>query len=422
MARKKKAEDVKIEDVKTAKTVKEPKVKDQPSNKIPDAPKQEVKEEKKVEENVPEAPKSVNEVKDDGTIKVDMAKWAAKNKQEETEEAPKEEEKPVEEVKEEVKEEETETPILEEITVEEEVKEEAEEVKKEVVEAIEEAKDTGQELPENIQKVVSFMNETGGSLEDYVTLNQDYTKMSDHELLHEYFKKTKPHLNDEERSFIMEDMYSYDEEAEDEREVKRKKLALKEQVANAKNHLDGLKSKYYNEVKAGSRLAPEQKKAIDFFNRYNDNQKIAEENQQAFQKQTNEVFDNEFKGFEYNVGEKRFRLNIGDANKVKDSQLDINNFVNKFTNKDTHKIMNAKGYHKSLYTAMNPDLVANHFYQQGKADAIKESMAKAKNVDMSPRQEHTDTVEAGGMKVRAISGDNSNDFKVKIGRNPNKIS
>ena len=422
MARKKKAEDVKIEDVKTAKTVEEPKVKDQPSNKIPDAPKQEVKEEKKVEENVPEAPETVNEVKDDGTIKVDMAKWAAKNKQEETKEAPKEEEKPVEEVKEEVKEEETETPVLEEITAEEEVKEEAEEVKKEVVEAIEEAKDTGQELPENIQKVVNFMNETGGSLEDYVQLNKDYTKMGDHELLNEYFKQTKPHLNDEERLFIMEDMYSYDEEVEDEKEVKRKKLALKEQVANAKNHLDGLKSKYYNEVKAGSRLTPEQQKAIDFFNRYNDNQKIAEENQQAFHKQTDEVFNSEFKGFEYNVGEKRFRLNIGDANKVKDSQLDINNFVNKFTNKDTHKIMNAKGYHKSLYTAMNPDLVANHFYQQGKADAIKESMAKAKNVDMSPRQEHTDTIEAGGMKVRAISGDNSNDFKVKIGRNPNKIS
>ena len=422
MARKKKAEDVKIEDVKTAKTVEEPKVKDQPSNKIPDAPKQEVKEEKKVEENVPEAPETVNEVKDDGTIKVDMAKWAAKNKQEETKEAPKEEEKPVEEVKEEVKEEETETPVLEEITAEEEVKEEAKEVKKEVVEAIEEAKDTGQELPENIQKVVNFMNETGGSLEDYVQLNKDYTKMGDHELLNEYFKQTKPHLNDEERLFIMEDMYSYDEEVEDEKEVKRKKLALKEQVANAKNHLDGLKSKYYNEVKAGSRLAPEQQKAIDFFNRYNDNQKIAEENQQAFHKQTDEVFNSEFKGFEYNVGEKRFRLNIGDANKVKNSQLDINNFVNKFTNKDTHKIMNAKGYHKSLYTAMNPDLVANHFYQQGKADAIKESMAKAKNVDMSPRQEHTDTIEAGGMKVRAISGDNSNDFKVKIGRNPNKIS
>jgi hypothetical protein len=199
-------------------------------------------------------------------------------------------------------------------------------------------------------------------------------------------------------------------------------LALKEQVANAKSHLDGLKSKYYNEVKAGSRLNSEQQKAVDFFNRYEQNTKVAEENLEVFQEKTNQVFDDTFKGFEYNVGEKRFRLNIGDAGKIKDTQSDINNFVNKFTNKDTHQITNAKGYHKSLFTAMNPDLVANHFYQQGKADAIKDSMAKAKNVDMSPRQQHGETVEAGGMKVRAISGNNSSDFKVKIGRNANKIS
>jgi hypothetical protein len=246
--------------------------------------------------------------------------------------------------------------------------------------------------------------------------------MSDHELLSEYFKNTKPHLNEEERVFIMEDMYSYNEEEEDEREVKRKKLALKEQVANAKNHLDGLKSKYYNEVKAGSRLTQDQQKAVDFFNRYEENTKIAEENLSVFQEKTNDVFDDKFKGFEYNVGEKRFRLNVSDAGKIKDNQSDINNFVSKFTNKDTHQIINAKGYHKSLFTAMNPDLVANHFYQQGKADAVKESMAKAKNVDMSPRQEHGEVIESGGMKVRAISGGNSNDFKVKIGRNANKIS
>ena len=411
MARKKKAADVKIENVTTAKLVDEqPKVNEQPDNKIPE-PKV---EEKKVEEKVSKK-ETPNEVKDDGTIKVDLDKWAKLNSKEE----PKEE--PVQEVTPEEKTEVEDTPVVEEIT-EIEVEEKVEEVKEEVVEAIKESKETGVKIPENIQKVVDFLEETGGTLEDYVSLNKDYTKMSDTDLLSEYFKNTKPHLNDEERVFVMEDLYSYDEEVDDPKDIKRKKLALKEQVANAKSHLDGLKSKYYNEVKAGSRLNSEQQKAVDFFNRYEQNTKVAEENLEVFQEKTNQVFDDTFKGFEYNVGEKRFRLNIGDASKIKDTQSDINNFVNKFTNKDTHQITNAKGYHKSLFTAMNPDLVANHFYQQGKADAIKDSMAKAKNVDMSPRQQHGETVEAGGMKVRAISGNNSSDFKVKIGRNANKIS
>jgi len=377
--------------------------------------------------------KPVNEIKDDGTIKVDLSKYSKKQEASKEDvakvdlskkEEPKEPvEEPVQEVAEEVKDEEVveETPVVEEIT-EIEVEEEVEEVQEAVEEAVAEAQETGEPLPENIQKVVEFMNETGGTLNDYVKLNQEYDKLDDHELLHEFFKQTKPHLTDDERVFVMEDLYSFDEEVDDPKDIKRKKLALKEQVANAKSHLDGLKSKYYAEVKAGNRLAPEQKKAVDFFNRYNEDAKVTEKNKSIFQKKTNDVFTNEFKGFEYKVGEKRFRLNIKEADKVKDNQSDIGNFVNKFTNKKTFAIEDAKGYHKSLFTAMNPDLVANHFYQQGKADAIKDSMAKAKNVDMSPNQTHGNVIQSGGMKVRAISGNSSNDFKVKIGRPANKIS
>ena len=390
-----------------------------------------------VEEQKVEEPSNPNEVKEDGTIKVDLDKWAKVSKKEDTdvakvdlsekkeEEQPKEEikEEPVEEVKEEEKTEEVveETPVVEEIT-EIEVEEKVEEVKEAVEEAVAEAQETGEPLPENIQKVVEFINETGGTLDDYVRLNQDYDKFDDNELVNEYLKQTKPHLTDEERVFVMEDLYSYNEDEDDPKDIRRKKLALKEQVANAKSHLDGQKSKYYAEVKAGSRLAPEQQKAIDFFNRYNEDAKTVEKNKSIFEKRSNEVFNNEFKGFEYKVGEKRFRLNIKEADKVKDNQMNINNFVSKFTNKDTQAVEDAKGYHKSLFTAMNPDLVANHFYQQGKADAIKESMAKAKNVDMSARQTNTNVIESGGMRVRAVTGESSNDFKVKIGRNPNKIS
>ena len=309
------------------------------------------------------------------------------------------------------------TPVIEEIT-EQEVKEQTEELQEAVEEAVEEAQETGQALPENLQKVVDFMNETGGSLDDYVRLNQDYSNYDDMTLLREYYRQTKKHLTDEEISFLIEDNFSYDEEIDEPKDIKKKKIALKEQVANAKSHLDGQKSKYYEEIKAGSKLTPEQQKAINFFNRYNkeseESKKIAEKQTNTFKLKTENVFNNKFKGFEYNVGEKKYRFNVKNANEVKDAQSDINNFVKKFLN-ENNEMSDAKGYHKSLFTAMNADAIANHFYEQGKADAIKESVAKAKNVDMTPRQQFG-TVEAGGIKVKVL-GDNSSDFKFKIKNN-----
>ena len=216
----------------------------------------------------------------------------------------------------------------------------------------------------------------------------------------------------------MEDSFSFDEEEDEQRDIRRKKLAFKEQVASARSHLDGQKSKYYEEIKAGSKLTPEQQKAWDFFNRYNkeseETKKQADAQKSNFLKKTDSVFNNKFKGFEYNVGDKKYRFNINNANEVKNTQSDINNFVKKFLNKK-NEMSDAAGYHKSLYTAMNADAIAKHFYEQGKADAMKNSVAKAKNVDMNPRQSHG-TVEAGGIKVKVL-GDNSSDFKFKIKNN-----
>jgi len=307
--------------------------------------------------------------------------------------------------------------VLEEITQEEVVEQKTEELIEEVKEAVEEQKETGVDLPENIQKVVDFMSETGGTLEEYVRLNQDYSSLDEKQLLKEFYRSTKPHLTSDEVDFLMEDSFSYEEDIDDERDIKRKKLALKEQVASAKSHLDGLKSKYYEEIKAGSKLTSEQQKAVDFFNRYNkesdETSKVVEKQKLTFNKKTNEVFSNEFKGFEYKVGDKRYRFNVKEAGKVKETQSDINNFVRKFLN-ENNEMVDAKGYHKSLFTAMNSDAIANHFYEQGKADAIKESVARAKNIDMNPRQGHEGFVDAGGIKVRALTGDNSSDFKFKI--------
>jgi len=307
-----------------------------------------------------------------------------------------------------------ERPTLEEVT-EEEVQEQTEELAEEVQEAIEEAQETGKAIPENLQKVVDFMEQTGGTLEDYVRLNQDYSSYDDITILREYYKQTKKHLTDDEITFLIEDSFSFDETEDDEREIRKKKIALKEQVANAKSHLDGQKSKYYQEVKAGSRLTPEQQKAMDFFNRYNkeseETQKIAEKQTKNFLNKTNQVFNDKFKGFEYNVGDKRYRFNVNNANEVRDTQSDINNFVKKFLN-ENNEMSDAKGYHKSLFTAMNADAVANHFYEQGKADALKESVAKAKNVSMDPRQSFTND-NTSGPKIRVIS-DDSPAFKFKV--------
>ena len=384
-------------------------------------------DEVKVKEQ-PKPKKMKNLGKQDDTIKVDFSKPKEDEKVEEPKDVQPEEKKDdkvieeiqekVEEKKVEEKQEEIEQPVLEEVTEEktdDTVKEKIEAVEETVEEAVKEAEKTGQDLPENIQKVVDFMNETGGDLEDYVKLNQDYSKYDDMSILREYYKQTKSHLTDDEVSFLIEDSFTYDEEIDEERDVKRKKLAFKEQVANAKSHLDKLKSNYYEEIKSGVKLTSEQQKAIDFFNRYEkeDKESKAQANKQrlVFDNETNSLFNDKFKGFEYNVGEKKYRFNVKDVSEVKTTQSDINNFIGKFL--DKNNIMNdAKGYHKGLFTAMNADAIANHFYQQGKADALKNSVTTSKNVDMTPRQGHQE-VSTGGFKYKVV-GDDSSKLRFKI--------
>lgn len=306
---------------------------------------------------------------------------------------------------------------LEEIEITEEETEAVEALASEVEEAVAEAAASGNDLPENIQKLVDFMNETGGSLADYVRLNTDYSKLDEDTLLIEYYQTTRPDLDEDEIAFLIEDKFMFDEEDDDYKEVKRKKLARKEELLKAKKHLEGLKTKYYDEIKAGSKLTQDQQKAIEFFNRYNkeneESQKAAEKQVKTFLNKTKEVFSTDFKGFEYSVGDKKYRLNVKNPDEVMTKQSDLNNFVKKFLN-ENNEIADAKGYHKSLFTAMNTDLVANHFYEQGKADAIKESMAKAKNIDMSPRGAHENVTVSNGWTIKAVDGVDNSRLRVKF--------
>jgi hypothetical protein len=297
---------------------------------------------------------------------------------------------------------------LEEITPEE---------NKEVVqESVQEHKEETptKKLPENIESLVSFMEETGGTIEDYARLNKDYSQYNENAILSEYYKRTKPHLNQEEINFIMEDNFKIDEDVDDEREVKKKKLAFKEEIAKAKGFLEETKSKYYKEIKLRSNgLTPEQKKAMDFFNRHNKEQEKGAKNREIFLNSSNKLFNEDFKGFEYSVGEKTFRYNISNPSDIAKKQSNLNSLFQKFLNKDG-AIGDAKGYHKALYTAQNPDKIASHFYEQGKADAIRNITSKSKNIGEDVRPQANGDIFINGLRVKAISGVDSSKLKFKI--------
>ena len=265
-------------------------------------------------------------------------------------------------------------------------------------------------LPENIDKLVTFMEETGGSVEDYVRLNADYSSVDDKTLLKEYYKQTKPYLESDDVSLLLED-YDYDEDIDEERDIRKKKLAFKEEVAKAKGFLENTKSKYYDEIKLRPGVTQEQQKATEFFNRYQEDQKIAEQQHSDFKSKTNDYFTNEFKGFDFNVGKKKFRYGLQDPNKVAENQSSINNFVGKFLD-ESGNIKDTKGYHKAIYIASNADKIINHFYEQGRTDATKEIVNKSKNPSTEPRQT-TSGEFVNGIKVKSISGPDSSKLRIK---------
>jgi len=266
-------------------------------------------------------------------------------------------------------------------------------------------------LPENIEKLVEFMEETGGTVEDYVRLNADYSSVNEDVLLKEYYKNTKPHLNSEEVDFIMDETFSYDTEVDEERDIKKKKLAKKEAVAEARSHLESLKQKYYDEIKLRPGVTQEQQKATEFFNRYNNEQEIAEQKHKKFLDNTKQMFSDEFKGFDFEVGEKKYRYGVKDPSAVAENQSNLNNFVERFLDKEGN-VKDTKGYHKAMYAAQNVDKIVNHFYEQGKTDGIKTVVDGSKNPDTGVRQTQGD-IFIGGLKVRAIDGVDSSKLKIK---------
>ena len=306
-----------------------------------------------------------------------------------------------------------EEPVIQEIT-QEEVQEQKETLQEQVKEAVQESQDTAEPLPENIQKVVDFMSETGGTLEDYVRLNADYSNVDNNTLLREYYRQSKPHLDSEDVNILLED-FTWDEELDEQKDIRKKKIAYKEEVAKAKGFLEGLKNKYYDEIKLRPGVTQQQKEAVDFFNRYNENQQTIKQRTDNFQGRTKNYFNDDFKGFDFKLGEKQFRYGLKDNSSVANQQSDISNFIKKFLN-DKGEVSDLSGYHKALYVANNPDRIINHFYEQGRADAVRDLTAKSKNISNEPRSTQSGDVFVNGYRVKSVSGADSSRLKIKTKR------
>jgi hypothetical protein len=272
------------------------------------------------------------------------------------------------------------------------------------------------DLPDNVEKLVTFMKETGGTIEDYTRLNADYSNVDENTLLREYYKNTKPHLSEDDLSFVMEENFSFDTDLDEERDIRKKKLAKKEEIAKAKKHLEDLKVKYYDEIKLRPSQNPDQQKAVDFFNRYNKDQELATQQHERFVNDTKSLFSDDFKGFDFEVGEKKFRYGVKDPSSVAENQSNINNFVEKFLDNEGN-VKDTKGYHKAMYAAQNVDRIVKHFYEQGKTDGIKNVMQSSKNPTLdAPRQGAGEDITLGGFKVRAINGVDSSKLKIKTSK------
>ncbi len=293
------------------------------------------------------------------------------------------------------------------------VEESIEEPQQENVQETKEEPVQTNEYPEDIQKLMQFMEETNGTLEDYVNLNRDYSKMNNTSLVYEYYKSTKPHLDNEDINFLMQKEFAYDEEVAEPSEIKAKQLAFKEELYKAQKHFNDSKEKYYADLKLRKQneVPEEYKEAYDFYNEATKMQERAEKLKNTFDTRTNSFFSDDFKGFDFKVGEKKYRFKVDNKENIKNAQSTIDNFIKPYLNKEG-EMEKVGEYHKALFTARNADKLASHFYEQGRADAIKESVKKSKNIDMSPRPEGA-APQNPNSKVRVVESDSSNRLRIK---------
>jgi hypothetical protein len=273
------------------------------------------------------------------------------------------------------------------------------------------------ELPEDVSAFLKYKKETGRGINDFMKLQADYDAMSPDQVLREYYAATESDLDSEDIDYLMNEKFSYDEDLDDEAVAKQKNIAKKRELAKAKKYFNDLKETY--KVPVESAAAPVSQDELETYNAYKEyisqSQSVQEENQKRyeyFQKKTGELFSDEFKGFEFNVGDQKMVFSPGDAKEVSKVQSDINNFISKYLD-DNGMIADHVGYHKALSAALNPDKLAAYFYEKGKSDAVGDVTKKSKNIDMDVRSTPQQMSANQGFKIRAVESGSGSGLKIR---------
>jgi hypothetical protein len=277
-----------------------------------------------------------------------------------------------------------------------------------------------EELPGDVSAYFKYKKETGRGIEDFVKLNRDYSSMDSDSLLAEYYSQTDEDLDDEDIAYMIEDKFSYDEDLDDPKDIKKKELAKKKELVKAKKYFEDSKEAYKIPVEsAGGLVSEDEKETYNAYKKYvQDSQSQQEENyrkSEYFQKKTEELFSDDFKGFDFVIGDKTVKFSPGDVKETKKIQSDVSNFISKYIDANG-MISDPVGYHRSLAAAMNPEKMATFFYEQGKAEALLDNARKIKNIDMDTRST-PQSISQSGFKVVATESDSGRGLKIKSNRN-----
>jgi len=281
-------------------------------------------------------------------------------------------------------------------------------------------KENTESLPEEVSKYLDFKKKTGRGFNDFVKVNKNYDEISDEQLLKEYYSLTESDLDNEDIQYLMNDKFGFDEDLDDEKDIKKKNIAKKREVSKAKKYLNDLKENYSVPLESSGSSIPKEtlnelEKYKEFLNQSKTTQEANQRKNDYFLKQTDKVFDSEFKGFEFNVGDKKISYAYGDTLEMKAKQKDLNNFVKNYVGEDG-LIKDASGWHRALSAAMNPEKFAQYFYEQGKADAIGDVSKKSKNINMNVRQT-PQAIGDTGFKARQVSDTSGRGLKIRSKKN-----
>ena len=278
------------------------------------------------------------------------------------------------------------------------------------------AREETEKLPEDVAAYFKYKKETGRGIEDYVKLQKDFSSMNPDNLLREYLTITEGEgLDPEDIDSLMED-YSYDEELDDEAVIKKTKLAKKRTIAKAKKFFNEQKELYKHPLESRPDVNSESNnEEILQYRQYLESAKTQQEESETkrnwFIKESDKVFTDDFKGFDFVLDDKTVTFSPSDVQTIKKNQETPLNFVNKYLD-DKGLINDAVGYHRALSLAMNPDKFANFFYEQGKSEATEDVMRKTKNINMSERRA-PEVTNKGGMTVKSVNPDSGRGLKIR---------